>query len=419
MPGPFRVGGWLAFLMKALVVGGGASGFMAAISLKRLRGDAKVVVAEKNDRALKKVIASGNGRCNITNRLVSPSGYNAGASGFVAPALSSFGFAEAAAFFGSIGVELAEEEEGRVYPMSRQASSVVDLLRAEAARLGVREKCGVEVLSLKRRPSGFAVSSSAGRDLVDRVFLCSGSASGGGSASGYSLARSLGHSITPLFPALVQVRAEGTRALHGIKFTGGCSVIIGGRAAGYAAGEILFTEYGLSGPPVMRLSRLVGECFSGGSKEDVFLSLNLMPGLDRGGALDLLLDRRRRLAHLPSELFLAGMVNKKLSMALMKSSGVSLSSRAGDISDSALEALAGRIGDWRFRAVGVNPLSCSQVTAGGVSLQEVDPDSMESRICGGLYVTGELLDVDGICGGYNLHWAWASGFAAARHAADG
>lgn len=405
--------------MRILVIGGGASGFMAAITAKRLSPGASVIIAEKNDRVLKKALSTGNGRCNITNRLVSPESYNRNAASFVRQALKRFGFSDAERFFLSIGIPVEIEDEGRAYPMSRQASSVVDMLRAEAARLGIEERASFGINSFKRHGKSFLAVSDKGTVACDRIILSAGSASGGGSRSGYSLAESVGHSITPLFPSIVQLKSEDARPLHGIKFEGRASIYINSKEIESKTGEILFTEYGLSGPPVMHLSRHASGFFAKQRRGEAFMSFDLLPDLEYVGLYEMLRHRRASLKELSAELFLVGLINKKLSLALMKRAGASLAGRICDLSDETIGSIARIMKGWRFNIQGVMPFGNSQATAGGIALNEIEPSTMESRKNKGLFITGEIADVDGICGGYNLHWAWASGFIAGSCAVKG
>lgn len=401
--------------MKILIAGGGASGFMAAITAKRLYPDCRAVIIEKNDRVLKKVLASGNGRCNITNKNINPRFYNKEAGKFIERTLLDFSYSHAASFFSSIGVPFCEEEGGKVYPMSRQASSVVDLLRAEACRLGIEEICSSRIVDVKIGSGGFIVKTVSGDIFGDRLVAAFGSSSGGGSVDGYGLLKKLGHSITDLYPSIVQIKAFGTKAFKGVKFNGRVLVSSGTKILGADYGEILFTEYGFSGPPIMRLSRLVScETSNLSKKTEIFVDLDLTPEFSFGELLRFLTERSRALPELPLELFLTGIINKKLSFGILKAAGLKLSSLSSSLSGGELRAVSSVIKKWRFKACGVMPFGNSQATAGGVSLDEIEPDTMQSRKVKGLFVTGELLNVDGVCGGYNLHWAWASGYKAGK-----
>lgn len=398
------------------IIGGGASGFTASIFAKRKNPNLNITIFEKNKRVLKKVLATGNGRCNITNKKLSLDKYNRESEKFIKYAINSFGVAEAESFFASIGILFSEENGGKIYPMNKQASSVVDMLLAEADHLGIDIKCESEITSIKKKGSFFEIESNSEKLRADKIIISCGSKSGGGFSSGYDILKQFGHTITPLFPAVVQVKAIGTKPLTGMKFVGKAKILKSKKILEEAEGEILFTDYGLSGPPIMNLSRVISKFFAEKKnlKEEIFISLDFLTEFTEEEIYSLLLERRKILGHLNAELFLNGVINKKISFEVIKRANLKLSTPVYSLSNSDLKTVAYLLKNFEFKSEGVMPFINSQVCAGGVELSQIDPFTMESKKVNGLFVTGEILNVDGICGGYNLHWAWASGHLAGK-----
>ena len=398
------------------IIGGGASGFTASIFAKRKNPNLNITIFEKNKRVLKKVLATGNGRCNITNKNLSLDKYNRESEKFIKYAINSFGVSEAESFFASIGILFSEENGGKIYPMNKQASSVVDMLLAEADHLGIDIKCESEITSIKKKGSFFEIESNSEKLRADKIIISCGSKSGGGFSSGYDILKQFGHTITPLFPAVVQVKAIGTKPLTGMKFVGKAKILKSKKILEEAEGEILFTDYGLSGPPIMNLSRVISKFFAEKKnlKEEIFISLDFLTEFTEEEIYSLLLERRKILGHLNAELFLNGVINKKISFEVIKRANLKLSTPVYSLSNSDLKTVAYLLKNFEFKSEGVMPFINSQVCAGGVELSQIDPFTMESKKVNGLFVTGEILNVDGICGGYNLHWAWASGHLAGK-----
>ena len=404
------------------IVGGGAAGLAAATGALKRAGALKVVILERLDRVGKKLLATGNGRCNLTNTQASPENYHGGVE-FMAHAMRAYPPRAVIAFFQSLGVEPLYEPGGRVYPFSEQAGSVLDALRLSAGELGAQTLTGFHVSRVKKQRDGFSLEAKDGRSVrARRVLIASGGLTApnlGGDGSGYALLASLGHSIVPCLPALVQLKTppEPIRALKGIRYTGGISAWVQGRLARAEQGDVLFTEYGLSGTAVMQLSRAASCALS--KKQAVEVRLQILPG-KAAQVAERLSARREALAARPLEDFLTGWVNKRLGQTLLKQAGCGpLSTPGGALSDAQIERLAALLTGWTLPVTGTQGFSSAQATAGGADTREFDPDTMGSRICPGLYAAGEVLDVDGDCGGFNLQWAWASALTAARAMAAG
>lgn len=403
--------------MKQLVIiGGGASGLMAAIAAKETDGRLDVSLLEGRDRVGKKLLATGNGRCNLTN-LGPLEGRYHGDWNWIRQVLEQFTVEQTLSFFHSIGVSAVELEEGKAYPRSLQAASVLDALRYRAQELGVQTICTRQVTEIRRNGQGFSLLCKDGVSVpASAVIVCAGgkaSASLSSDGAGYPLLSALGHSVTPLFPAIVQLRTDTSllRPLKGIKVTARVTARAGGDSR-CETGEVLFTEYGLSGPPVLQVSRL----FSAGQSGRILL--DLIPDWTDQELLRELKQRRTALSRRPLEQYLVGLLPKRLGETLLKAAGmVPLQRPVSAITERETRALAGWIKRWELAVKGPHSWQSAQVTAGGVRTAEFDPSTLESSKVRGLFAAGEVLDVDGDCGGFNLQWAWSSGRVAGVSAA--
>ena len=400
---------------KIAVIGGGASGMMAAIAAAEQ--GARVTLFERQARVGRKLAATGNGRCNLSNSHADPSHYHGEEAGFCSAVLEQEGATQSLARFLDMGLLTTEEEDGRVYPMSDHAGSVVDVLRFSLDALGVKVVCGSTVRSLKKTPEGFFLQTDELQTDAERVIIsCGGKAGGklGGGADGYRLLESFGHSCTELYPALVQLRTEGnvTRGLKGVRTQARVFVWRGKHLIAEEQGEVLFTEYGLSGPAIFAISRKAAR------KPETTISLDLFPGTEIDELFDLLKRRAEKQPRLTLNDLFTGTVQNRLGRVVVSSAGLS---GALPLSESAgvLQALAERAKNFSFRVVGDLGFDQAQVTSGGIRTREFDPETLESKLCPGLFACGEVLDVDGDCGGYNLQWAWSSGWVAGKNAAGG
>lgn len=407
-------------MKQIVIVGGGASGLAAAIIAAREAPRARVIVLERMDRVGKKLLATGNGRCNLTNTEAGPAHYYSVGRRAPQEVLEGMTPDGVLRFFASLGLLCREEEEeGRVYPYCRQAGMVLDVLLAELARLGVELRCGSAVTDIRREKRGLAVKTASGETLsaASVILTCGGCAAPklGSDGSGYALASALGHSCTPLHPALTAFRCQmsGMAGLKGIRAQAGLTLLAGERVLGRETGELQFTEYGLSGIPAMQLSGRLAKVKKG---EACIAAVDLFPHWSQEALFRELKARRERQPTL--ETLLLGTVHKRLAWTVMKNIGLPpLSTACVMLSVEQLRQLAETLKHWEFPIVGVQGWDNAQVTAGGVPLEEIVPDTMESRLMPGLYLAGELLDIHGDCGGFNLHWAWCSGIRAGKAAA--
>ncbi len=472
--------------IRVAVAGGGASGMTAAIAAAR--AGAEVFLIEGNDRVGKKLLSTGNGKCNFTNRKLekivedvcqagSPRSQGSGPGGdfvsagmpeqayfhsndpsFPARVLERFGYRETIDFFKSLGV-VPKERNGGIYPAGGQASAVLDLLRLELLRQDVKMACSVKIKNCALQVKDICIGDAQAKDMdirdvrmkeirsndfytgkpqkkdcrtngsqagglsalgvsefvlkgtgpegkpfslfADRVVLaCGGKAAPGtgSDGSGYTLAKKLGHSVTPLSPALVQLKCQEDfyKQLSGIRTDGIVRLYVDGQLAAEDQGELQLTAYGISGIPVFQVSRFAGLAMQAGRKVEA--ELDLMPSMSG-------MELEAYFRAFSPECY-GGLLNKKLLALLLKRYG----KEPG--------RLAAGVKSFRTRIKAVNSYENAQVTAGGVDTRQIDPCTMMSKIVPGLYFAGELIDVDGSCGGYNLQWAWSSGYVAGRSAAD-
>ena len=362
-----------------------------------------------------KILVSGGGRCNITNRHVDPRDFHGGGQGALRRILGGFDVLATTAFFHEIGVPLREEENGKLFPRSGRARTVLDGLLVETRRLDVEVRTGTRVERLERTPEGFRLETTRETLAVERVVLATGGRSlpkTGSDGAGYVLAASLGHSVTTQSPALVPlVLAEGLHSgLSGVSL----EVDLWVRRSAQALrlrGPLLFTHFGVSGPVVLDASRHWSQAQAAGSPCEMWVSF--LPGMDFSAAENWLLDAARTN---PSGLLrarLAERVPASLAAALMARAGAVEDTRLGRLARDTRRRLLGGALKWTLPVLESRGYNVAEVTAGGVPLSEVDPGTMESRRSPGLFLVGEILDVDGRLGGFNFQWAWSSAWAAA------
>ena len=398
------------------VIGGGASGLMAAITAKK--SGKEVVILERKDRILKKVLITGNGRCNITNVNANISNYFGKNISSVENILNRFTPQDTMDFFNGLGIVCNEENRGKVYPLSGQASSVVDALRFEAERLGIKIETEFYVRKIEKDGFKFKIYSEDRKKIeAGRVILAAGGQSYpelGSNGSGFELAKELGHSVTKLSPSIVQLKTEKyqVKGLQGIKTDVAVTAYGDNKKICTYDGELLFTDYGISGNVVFNISFVMP------LYKNVEFEIDFMEKFDYNELYEMLKERKRILSHLTMENYFNGMINKKLGQFLSKVSGIEkLSKPVKDLNDSDIRKLCTVLKKYRVKILETTGFKNAQVTAGGVSLDEVNTETLESKIVKGLYFSGEVLDVYGECGGFNLQWAWASGHIAGENSA--
>lgn len=397
------------------IIGGGAAGLMAAITAKEANAKLNVCIMERLDRVGKKIALTGNGRCNITNKNISANNYYGKDSQFVVPVLSRFSTADTCAFFERLGVPVIFEGN-KGYPRSLQAASVVDALRFRADELGVSTLVNTRISAIKKQGDRYIVSTAEDNFKCRAVIVCAGLLSGGSKlgcdGEMLSVLKGLGLDCTAVSPAIVQVKTDTdfVRQLKGIKIDAEVSLIRNGTVLRREFGETLFCDYGLSGPPILQLS--------GHAKKGDKIVLDLAPEFDFSALIAMLSARAKTLKNRKNDEFLSGLLNKRLGQVVLKRTGVALSGNVSDITPSQIKAVCGVIKGFECCYTDNNGFNNSQVTMGGILTREFDGRTLMSKKYPGLFAAGELLDITGDCGGYNLQWAWSSGYTAALGAVE-
>lgn len=391
------------------VIGAGAAGLTAAVTAAS-RG-LKVILLEKGERPGRKILASGNGRCNMMNKGF-PVYY--GDPVFAASVLKQCPLSKIEAFFKEYGLIMTQEPEGRVYPVTYQAISVLSVLKNAARITNVYLNTGFDVSAIYRDHNLFIIRNDRNEEIMsEKVIICCGGAAQsklGGSMDGYRLLESLGHHIIPVFPSLVSLTTDkkSISGLSGIRIRAAVSLFEGNSLIHQEKGEILFTDYGVSGICIMQCAR-----FTEG--RNTHLKINFLEGICDSSE-EMIGEIRRRqvmLSNLSPVSLFDGVLPEKISYAVMKQAGIPMKGeKAGSLTDNDIRRIAETAKGYRIFITGTRGMDYAQVTAGGADCSEFCPETMESRLTQGLFAAGEVLNVDGDCGGFNLMFAFSSGIIA-------
>ena len=397
--------------MRIGIIGGGASGMAAAIAASN-NPEVEVVIFERQSRLGRKLLATGNGRCNLSNLNAENKYYFGEDPSFVKPALAVMGPNKTLNWFRSLGLLTVSEPSGRVYPYSDQANSVLDVLRFALERPNVTLRLGFEVTRATKKDGGFLVISSDESVFCDKLIIACGGLAGtklGGTMSGYKLLASFGHKSTKLRPALVQLKTgwNGIASLKGVRTQCSAKILCDGVLHSQSSGELQFTEYGISGPVVFEISR--DACQTKGNWRCV---LDFLPQFSDDALFSLLCAKNERL--LDGDKLLVGILHNRLGSVLLKSVGIR--TNHGKLTHNQLKEICNAVKRFEISLTEPLGMDSAQVTAGGVLTKDFCNETMESRLVSGLYACGEVLDIDGACGGYNLQWAWSSGYCAGMNA---
>lgn len=402
------------------VIGGGASGLAAAIEAARINKaentDIKITVFERLPKIGKKILVTGNGRCNIMNSSTGKNKYH-GDSKLLGSIFKSYSAESNMEFFRSMGIYLAEEADGRLYPLSFQASSVLDALRFEAENLGIEIKCDTKIEKIKRTNNGFILN---GEIQTDAVIIAGGGKSSpvhGSDGSCFDLLLSLGIKVKPTFPSLTGiVLRKKNKSLKGVRAAGEIYIVENGIVISSSEGELQYTDYGISGIPAMEVSREVSEHFALHKKGKIIMAVNSLPDFTPDEIFDYIVSRKKQNPNLLCEDLLSGVMPKKLGIAKLSSASISCTARVSTLTKNDIALLTEIISSEIFEISGVLGFDNSQVTAGGADTKLFDINTLQAKHINGLFACGEVLDVDARCGGYNLAWAWSSGRCAGANA---
>jgi len=386
---------------------------MAAIAAAR--GGAKVRLWEKYHSLGRKLLATGNGRCNFTNRDLALKHFHAPVPAVTDMVLLQFELKRTLEFFQELGIEYYCDARGRYFPRSNEAPSVLLVLEREMEQLGVEVNLHCEIVGLKKNKAGFLLHQRGESHQAQAVILTCGGAAApqlGGGEGGYQLAGQLGHNITPIRPALASLELEGNwfHKLQGIRLDMDLTVLEGSKKMLQLIDEGLFTKYGLSGPLALKSSRLLGE-----GRKQCFL--NFIPGQAGPEMICFLAKRARSVSSRPVQELFNGLLPQKIGQMLVRESKIDPEKDLDRLAESEIKKLAANLTAWPVKIKAIRPFKEAQVTVGGVDLHEVIPGTLGSKKIPGLYFAGEILDVDGDTGGYNLQWAWSSGYVAGKSAA--
>lgn len=408
------------------VIGGGAAGMTAAISAAKMGAD--VTILEGGERVGKKILSTGNGKCNLGNLDLGAEDYQGADRKWIAECLAEFGVQDTIRFFEGLGL-MIKDKNGYLYPFSEQAASVLDVLRIKLRTEGIKVVTGAKVETVQKNGNGFMVRSAGQKYYFDRVILCCGGKAApktGSDGSGYKLAEQTGHRIVAVVPALVQLKCRETffKEIAGVRCDAQVRVLSEpdhrggeGRISENITerGELQLTDYGISGIPVFQLSRKVNYIMRN-RKGDVEVSIDFLPDREEQDLYKMFDTRLAAAADRTVEEFFTGMLNKKLMFLFIKLAGLKREILAKQADERKLKEVLRLCKDFRVHVTGSNSFDNAQVCAGGVDTAQVGTD-MQSKPVPGLYFAGEILDVDGRCGGYNLQWAWCSGYIAGKNAA--
>ncbi len=397
--------------MIIVIVGAGAAGMTAAIACARNNHKNKIYLLEHADRVGKKILATGNGKCNLTNSNMKSDFYRCDDISFVKNILSEFGYEETLGFFSELGI-MFKNKDGYIYPYSGQAASVLDVLRMKCEALQVKTITEANIRNIKTGDK-FIVSYTNGNNKsssieADRIIIATGSKASniaGADASGYKLIKNMGYKIKTPLPALTGLKCSNKfcKSMSGVRCDGTARMFVDGEFIAEDTGEIQLTDYGISGIPIFQISRYASIALN--QKKQVKVLIDFMPSVSEDTLLKIFNDKLKNCPEKNMEEQMIGILNKKVSAVMLKQS------------DNRIESLVHNIKNFEFNVTETNSFEQAQICCGGVDISQINHSTMESNIHKGLYFAGEIIDVDAICGGYNLQWAWSTGYIAGRNAA--
>ncbi len=401
-----------------IIVGAGAAGLTAGIIAARRGVD--VTILDKNEKAGRKILVSGNGRCNIANKKMDISHFHSSYMESVRKILKGYSVKKVIEFLHSLGIEVEEEDEGKLFPMSRQASSVVSLLLQECKRLRVRVILKCEVTRIEKSENKFIIQSSQGSFQCEELLLSSGSPASpqlGATNKGIEFAKELSHKIISPLPALVALESEALwpKDASGVKIYSHIKLFASGVPICEKYGDILFTDYGVSGLAVLDISREASIRLS--EWEPCDLSIDLMPRFSKSELSSMLINRIDIYRNLPINLWLEGFIHRKLIPIVIRESKIAIQQES-ELNKKIINTIVYTIKNIPLPIHRTRDFRYAEVAIGGVDLRDIEPNTMESCKIPNLYFAGEILDVDGDRGGFNFHWAWTTGMRVGNAVGD-
>ena len=404
--------------MKIAIIGAGASGIVAAITAKRTNKNIDIDLFDINKSVGKKILASGNGRCNISNTQLSQSNYIGENPSFVDYCLKEFDYKQFEKFCKSIGLLLDIKDTSKVYPLSNEAKSVVNLLQSQLDSLGINIKCETTIKEVAKEDNKFILKSeNEVYKNYDKVLISSGLSAApqlNSTEDGIIIAESFGHSFNPTYPSLVGLNVESTyhAKLAGVKKEVNTTLFINGQKEYEVIGDVLFTKYGVSGFGILDISQVASYSLS--LYQEVQIAINFFPNSNRNELLSNIESLLKALPNEKASVLLTGLVSNKIPAVLLEVCKLDSDIKAKDINAKQIRSIVNQLINWRLKITDTQGFKHAEVSGGGVRTDEVDNKSMESKKVKGLFFTGEVLDITGHRGGYNLHFAWASGYVAGK-----
>lgn len=403
---------------KIAIIGGGAAGLMAALSAAR--GGADVTIYEHNGDVGKKILASGNGRCNIINTTACADDYAGADPHFVTYALKQLSFLYFETFCRSIGLVLDVKEDGRCYPLSNEAKSVLLAFKSAVSEAGVKILSEKKVTALSKKNNRFTVHTDQEKSTYDKVLIATGSEAApqlGASGDGYSFARAFGHDIHPPYPSLVQLELHSKihHRMAGVKTFAEVALYVNGKLKTAAQGDILFASYGISGLAILDISQSASYALM--KKQRVGIALNLLPRFDPQALGKTVESLFISVPNHTIETVLCGLIPAKMAASLLHDSGINAATAVSKLSAKEINRLTHLLQDWKFEVSDTHGFKHAEVSGGGVATAQINNKTMESKRIDGLYFAGEVLDIVGRRGGYNFNFAWASGMIAGKEMA--
>lgn len=401
-------------MAKIGIIGGGASGVFASIQLARLGHE--VHIFERNDKLLKKIYATGNGRCNFTNSNIGIENFHGQNEKFPMSIINNFTYDDCIMFFNGLGVKEIELEDGKVYPMSLQAKTIAQCLiqEAENQNVVVHLNSYIKKIDFKRNVRILKYDNSG--YTFDYLIVAAGGRAmekSGSDGNGYGLLEDLGHSITKTYPGIVQLNTKESlyKTIQGTKIPGDVYLVKDGKKILKQSSDILFTDYGISGPGILQISgRAIAEIKKANR---VFISLDLLSNMDMEELFNFLISSISQNGYKSPKDLLSCILHENISDLIIKDLDI-YKNHVSELTNEEVKSICHKCKDLRLEVTGYKSEKDGQITCGGVDTKEIDPKTLKSKIYDKLYLIGEIIDVDGDCGGYNLHWAWASAYACAQ-----